>query len=84
MAITQHRFTTHSGKVSTFFGHPFHFLSEKEKEDFDEIGYTGRLNGVKTTWVQYLDSLGIGSFDIEQLKFDNGDFSEEYMLVRVH
>ena len=59
------------------------FLSEEEFKNFNEIGYTGRLNGNKITRVDYLNSLQKGYFIINQTKFDNGDFSESFDIIRV-
>ena len=82
MALETYTFQTSMGKVSTFFGHPLKFLSEQEKENFDEIGYTGKLNGAKTSRTEYLNSLGKGEFSILQTKWDNGDFTEKFVLSR--
>lgn len=82
MKATTYRFKTAMGTVSQFFGHPLHFLSDKEKEEFDEIGYTGKLNDVKISRTEYLNSLNKGTFDIVQTKFDNGDFQESFIISR--
>lgn len=83
MAIQTFNITTSMGKVRTDFGHPLSFLSEKEKSDFDEIGYSGKLNGEKISKVDYLNSLEKGEFVVEKTKFDNGDFTEGFLIVRV-
>lgn len=59
-----------------------YFLSEKQKDFLDEIGYSGKLNGVRTCRADYLNSLGIGEFDVTQTKSDNGDFHEEFLIIR--
>ena len=82
MALETFTIETSMGKVSTFFGHPLHFLSDKEKQNLDEIGYSGKLNGVKTSRTEYLNSLGKGEFSILQTKWDNGDFTEKFVLSR--
>ena len=82
MAVETYTFETSSGSVRTFFGHPLHFLSDQEKKDFDEIGYTGKLNGKRTSRTEYLNSLGKGEFSLLQTKWDNGDFSEKFVLSR--
>ena len=82
MAVETYTFETSSGSVRTYFGHPLKFLSEQEKKDFDEIGYTGKLNGVETSRTEYLNSLGKGEFSILQIKWDNGDFTEKFVLSR--
>jgi hypothetical protein len=82
MALETFTIETSMGKVSTFFGHPLHFLSDQEKENLDEIGYSGKLNGVKTSRSEYLNSLGKGEFSISRTKSDNGDFSEAFIVSR--
>jgi hypothetical protein len=76
------------GKVCCIEGtHPLNFLSNKEMKDFDEIGYTGGLEkeGIKEkiTKVEYLNSLGKGLFTVDCLKYDNGNFYESFLIVRV-
>lgn len=79
----QYRFSTGMGQVNASLGYPLPFLNEAQRKELDTIGYTGKnSNGIKTTREIYLNSLGIGSFSIEQIKFDNGDFSEEFILSR--
>lgn len=82
MALETFRIETAMGRVSTFFGHPLHFLSEQEKKNLDEIGYSGKLNGEKTSRTHYLNSLGKGKFEILQIKWDNGDFREVFIISR--
>lgn len=82
MAVETYTFETSMGNVRTNFGHPLHFLSDQEKKDFDEIGYTGKLNGKQISRTEYLNSLGKGEFSILQTKWDNGDFSEKFVLSR--
>ena len=82
--ISTYNIRTAMGKVNQYDGHPLDFLSQKEKEEFDEIGYTGHLNGVKTNYMQYLNSLDKGEFKVVQTKFDNGDFSEEFLIIKAN
>ena len=82
MALETFTFETSMGSVSTFFGHPLHFLSDQEKKDLDQIGYSGKLNGKQTSRTEYLNSLGKGEFSLLQTKWDNGDFSEKFVLSR--
>lgn len=71
------------GKV-TSFGQQLDYLTEEEKKELDVIGYTGKNSqGVKTTREHYLNSLDKGQFKVEQTKFDNGDFTEKFIIVRV-
>jgi len=59
------------------------FLNEKEFKEFNLIGYTGKDSaGNKTNWEKYLDSLGKGTFNVTQTRWDNGDFSEEFVISR--
>jgi len=82
MSVESYIFETSMGSINANFGHPLDFLSDQEKKDFDEIGYTGKLNGVKTSRTEYLNSLGKGEFSILQTKCDNGDFTEKFVLTR--
>ena len=59
------------------------FLNEKELEEFNEIGYTGKLEGIKTTREVYPNSLGKGTFKVIQTKFDTGDFTEKFLIILV-
>lgn len=83
MKIQQIKIDTCMGKVSTFFGNPLSFLSDEEFKNFNEIGYTGKLNGIRISREDYLNSLNKGTFDVTQTKWDNGDFSESFNIVRV-
>ena len=60
------------------------FLTEQETIEFDSIGYSGKkTNGEKMSRTEYLNSLNKGEFEIEQLKFDKGDFIEKFLIIRV-
>jgi len=84
MSITNYQVSTCMGKVNTYFGHPLPFLSPSEKEELDLIGYTGKNSeGVKTNRCDYLNTLDKGQFQVEQIKFDNGDFSERLIVTNV-
>ena len=82
MALETFTFETSMGEVKEPFGHPLHFLSDQEKKDLDQIGYSGKLNGKQTSRTEYLNSLGKGEFSILQIKWDNGDFTEKFVLSR--
>jgi hypothetical protein len=82
MVLETYQFETSMGEVREIFGHPLHFLSEQQRKDFNQIGYSGKLNGVQTSRIDYLNSLGKGEFSILQTKWDNGDFTEKFVLSR--
>jgi len=57
-------------------------LSKPEMEELDCIGYSGKKkNGQKCGRTEYLNSLGRGKFQINQTKYDSGDFSESFTLT---
>ena len=82
MALETYQFETSMGEVRANFGHPLDFLSEQEKKDFDQVGYSRKLNGKPTSRTEYLNSLGKGEFTLLQIKWDNGDFTEGFVLSR--
>lgn len=58
-------------------------LTENQAKEFDNIGYSGKLlDGTKITRLEYLNSLNIGQFTINQTKHDNGDFTEKFTITR--
>lgn len=60
------------------------FLSQEEIVELNEIGYTGKNSeGIKTTREEYLNSLNKGLFKVEQLTYNNGDFFETFLIIRV-
>jgi hypothetical protein len=60
------------------------FLSEKEIEEFNTVGYTGKNSkGEKSSYEDYLNSLGKGEFAVTMTKFDDGSFHEEFTIVQV-
>lgn len=76
--------TTAMGSVQETFGHPLPFLSPKERIEFDEVGYSRKLNGKPISQTEYLNSLGKGKFSMLQTKWDNGDFKEKFVISRAH
>lgn len=61
------------------------FLSEKELEEFNSIGYSGEdTKGIKITREDYLNSLNKGEFQVIQTKFDDGSFEEKFTIVWVN
>ena len=84
MEILTYRVNTCMGRISTFSGHPLSFLTDSEKDEFDKIGYSGKDRfGNKNNYTTFLNSLAKGHFSVEKIKFDNGDFCEKYLIVRV-
>jgi len=79
-------------KIQTYFiktgcgrimGDGLPFLSNKQTEEFNTIGYTGaNSSGEKANFQDYLNSLNLGTFDMTKTKFDNGNCLEEYTVVR--
>lgn len=83
MNIQTKHIQTCMGKI-TAFADQLNYLTTDEIEEFNKIGYTGKNSkGVKTNFSEYLNSINKGEFDVSQTKWDNGDFSEEYTIVRV-
>lgn len=67
-----------SGDWSLVFG-------DKECKDLNEIGYTGKLNGVKTSLFDYIRSLTTNSvkYDLERIGGNSAEFTDIYELVVV-
>lgn len=83
MEILTYRIQTCMGQL-TRFGQQLGFLTDKELLEFNTIGYTGKNSkGEKIYRGDYLNSLGKGQFRIDQIKFDSGDFTEEFNVIRV-
>jgi len=62
---------------------PLPFLTEDERAEFDSIGYSGKTrDGRKCSRLEFLNSLGRGEFSIQQTRFDNGDFTEEFTIIQ--
>ena len=76
-------YSVSTGLGQIMSGDNLSFLSSDEIDSLNLIGYSGKLNGVKTSRTEYLNSLGKGEFKVKQTKFDNGDFSEAFMIIRV-
>ena len=63
---------------------PMGFLTPGQKEEFNIIGYTGKNSqGMRTAYVDYLNSQGIGVFKINQTQFDHGDWWESFIIIHV-
>ena len=58
------------------------FLTEDEIRNLNTIGYSGKLNGLRTSRQTYLNSLDKGTFLVDQTKFDDGTFVEEFTITR--
>lgn len=60
-------------------------LNEQQSKDLNDIGYSGKLNGVRMTRQTYFDQQVNNdklNYTIQQTKWDNGDFSEAFTLTR--
>lgn len=59
-----------------------HFAPAVTK-NLNEIGYTGKLKGNKTTLKDYLKTLDTNKVErrLECIKADSGDFTMKYMLI---
>ena len=72
------------GKVTINSEEKLKFLTDKEIEVLNEIGYTGKSkNGKFKNFESYLNSLHKGKFEVRQTKFDDGEFSESYEILRI-
>jgi len=83
MIIENFRISTSLGHVN---GKTLDFLSEEELNEFNRIGHSGKNSqGVKMGRVEYLNSLRPKEeqFQLTKIKWDNGDFQEEFILTRV-
>jgi hypothetical protein len=85
MQILDYSFETSSGTIIGY--NPLtKFLTNEQIAELDSIGYRGKTTSdQETTRTQYLNSLFPNKelFHIIQTKFDNGDFREKFILVRV-
>ena len=81
--VTSYHIQTCMGKL-TPFGDKLPFLKESELEEFNLIGSSGKSSsGEKTNWMEYLSSIRPkDGFSIVQTKFDNGDFTEKYIITK--
>lgn len=85
MEIKTYRFRTSMGEVINAERN-LNFLSGQELLEFNRIGHSGKnFAGEKIGRVEYLNSLRPDKekFEIEQIKYDKGDFCEEFILIRV-
>jgi Ni,Fe-hydrogenase III large subunit len=84
MQILNYHIQTSMGKV-TPYKDTLDFLTKEQSEELDVIGYTGKSsNGVKMCRVEFLNSLDSKEqFGLKQIKFDKGDFIEEFIVTRV-
>ena len=81
MTIEIYHITTSQGRL--YFSE-LPFLSPDEVDEFNKIGHTGKNSkGEKDYFDNFLNGLGKGEFRIDQTKFDHGDFSEKFTIVRV-
>ena len=85
MQIIDYHFETSSGMIIGY-NRLRDFLTKEQITELDSIGYRGKTTDDKeTTRTQYLNSLFPNKeyFHIIQTKFDNGNFQEKFILVRV-
>lgn len=82
MMIETYNIRTGMGQIMS--GDELSFLSKDEFDNLNIIGYSGKLNNVNIDRETYLNSLNKGEFNVKQTKWDNGDFSEEFMIIRVN
>lgn len=59
------------------------FLNQDEFKKFNDIGYSGKLNGVKISQNEYLNSLNKGSFNMQCIRSNYDDFSATFIITRV-
>jgi hypothetical protein len=60
------------------------FLSKEEIEEFNTVGYSGKNSkGEKSSYEEYLNSIGKGEFAVSMTKFDDVSFHEEFTVVQV-
>jgi len=79
MKVEQYIINTGMGKTRDSLP----FMTEEEYAEFNLIGYSGKGNdGIRTTRIDFLQRLNKGSFSISQTKYDYGDFSERFIIVR--
>jgi hypothetical protein len=65
------------------FKEPIFNLSKEIMDNISSIGYSGHdLKGVYwVSFINYLNSLNIGVFSSCQIKYDNGDFINIYVIA---
>lgn len=78
--VLSYTLSTVMGRSNT----PLPFLNAEQMTELNSIGYSGkRTNGDRMSKESYLNSLRLGQFKVSQVRFDNGDFSEEFLIIRV-
>ncbi|MFA7169903.1 MAG: hypothetical protein WC178_03545 [Candidatus Paceibacterota bacterium] len=81
MHLETYHIVTQSGRLA--YGCELKFLSEDELKEFNKIGYTGKnLNEGKETYEHFLNRLNLGVFAVIQTKYDSGDLTEMFIIVR--
>lgn len=59
------------------------FLTQKEEDEFDKIGYTGKDNKERPcSYHEFLNRIGKGEFKVRCMKPDMGDFCETFEIIR--
>lgn len=81
--LQQLTLTTSMGSLYKLGSNLQTILTEEEVAELDVIGFTGKTSkGEKSSFEQYLNSLGKGEFSVKQVKFDDGSFTEKYEIAR--
>jgi len=80
-SIEKYNINTGMGKVFDHSSLPF--LTDSELEEFNKVGFTGKNNsGEKMNYGEFLNTLNKGEFTVIQTKYDNGDFSESFSIIK--
>ena len=81
--LDQFTLTTSMGSLNKHLSSLQNILTEEEVAELDVIGFTGKTSkGEKSSFANYLNSLGKGEFSIKQVGWDNGSFTEKYEVAR--
>lgn len=80
--VRQSRVKMSMGRVTGARPSIFDKLSDKEFENLQSIGYSGKtLDGIRVTREDFLNSLGNGSWNLCLIRTDSGAYSDEYVVV---
>ena len=80
--VSNHRISRSMGKSNEWKGIGF---TEKQAEELNEIGYTGRLNGKKLSVSEYLQSLNTEKkrFEVETVASNGFEFTDTLQITIV-
>jgi hypothetical protein len=77
------KYTIHTGMGRVSDPKLLPFLTKEEFTEFNHVGYTGKdINGDRSSYEKYLNSLGKGDFTVETLQHDNAEFTATYLIIR--